>query len=241
MKKPRMILFDYGQTIIAQDGFNGLKGTEEVLKYAVGNKYGLTAEQVQAQADSINRELGRADPSSRHLTEVEVPNYMFTAYLYDSLGIKIGLRPDEIDRVFWDAASPGRPTEGIVSFLDHLFAGGIRTGVVSNISFAGNVVAERINRLLPGNHFEFIIASSEYLFRKPNARIFSLALEFAGLEPSDAWYVGDDYDCDVVGARNAGILPVWYKGCIDRPQRDRDDVMKIYSWNELEAVIDGCL
>ena len=58
-----------------------MKGTEEVLGYVVKNKYGLSAAQVQAEAEKINRELGRFDPKRRHLFQVEVPNHMFSAYL----------------------------------------------------------------------------------------------------------------------------------------------------------------
>ena len=39
MIKPKMILFDYGQTLINEVKFDGVKGTEAVLKYAVKNKY----------------------------------------------------------------------------------------------------------------------------------------------------------------------------------------------------------
>ena len=46
MKIPKMILFDYGQTLIAEQKFDGVKGTEAVLKYATKNKYNLSAEQV---------------------------------------------------------------------------------------------------------------------------------------------------------------------------------------------------
>ena len=35
MIKPKMILFDYGQTLINEVKFDGVKGTEAVLKYAV--------------------------------------------------------------------------------------------------------------------------------------------------------------------------------------------------------------
>ena len=35
MKTPKMILFDYGQTLIAEQKFDGVKGTEAVLQYAV--------------------------------------------------------------------------------------------------------------------------------------------------------------------------------------------------------------
>ena len=237
MKRPQMILFDYGQTLIDQARFDGVKGTEAVLKYAVSNKYNKTAEQVQEAANEINRELGRFDPLNRHLFQVEVPNYMFTAYLYESQGIQISLTPEEIDRVFWDAAAPGVSTEGIGDFLTFLNQNNIRTGVISNIAFCGSAVEERINSLLPDNHFEFILATSEYLFRKPNRRIFELALEKAQLLPEDVWYVGDQYECDVKGAAGAGLFPVWYIGAIDLPYEEHKEILTVQSWRELENIL----
>ena len=238
-EKPKMILFDYGQTLINQARFDGVKGTEAVLKHAVRNKYNRTAEQVQAAADEINRELGRFDPLNRHLFQVEVPNHMFTAYLYASQGIEIPLTPEEIDRIFWDAAAPGVPTDGIGDFLAFLDQCGIRTGVISNISFCGRVVEERINSLIPDNHFEFILATSEYLFRKPNKRIFELALEKAQLSPEDVWYVGDQYECDVKGAEGAGMFPVWYIGAIDLSYEEHKEILTVRSWKELEKILIG--
>lgn len=71
----------------------------------------------------------------------------------------------------------------------------------SNISYCSEVVKERILSMIPNNEFEFVIATSEYLFRKPNKRIFDLALEKAALTPEDVWYIGDNYECDVIGAK----------------------------------------
>lgn len=158
---------------------------------------------------------------------------MFTAYLYESLGIQLSLTPEQIDKVFWDNAAPGVPTNGMEAFLEYLNQSGIRTGVISNITFAGKIVESRINETIPANHFEFVIATSEYMFRKPNRRIFDLALEKADLEAEEVWYIGDDYECDVVGARNAGIFPVWYLGAVDMPYEEKEDVMKIRAWEEL--------
>lgn len=237
MKRPEMILFDYGQTLANEARFDGVKGTEEVLKYAVKNKYGLSAAQVQAEAEKINRELGRIDPKRRHLFQIEVPNHMFTAYLYESLGIELSLAQEDIDRVFWDAAAPARPTEGIGEFLEFLFENRIRTGVISNISFGGKAVRNRIAEMVPKNHFEFILPTSEYMYRKPNKRIFDLALEKADLKPEEVWYVGDQYECDIVGAMNAGIFPVWYLGALDMPYEEKEGVMAVADWRRLQEIL----
>lgn len=237
MKTPKMILFDYGQTLVAESKFDGVRGTAAVLQHAVRNKYNLSAEQVQARANEINQEFGRFDPERRHLFQIEIPNTMFTPYLYESLGIEIALTNAEIDTIFWDAAAPGAATEGVEDFLKFLKNRKIRTGVISNISYAPSVVAARINRLLPENAFEFILTSSNYIFRKPHRRIFDLALEKADLRPDEVWYIGDQYECDVKGALNAGLYPVWYIGAIDLPYREDRSILTVTDWDALKPLI----
>lgn len=234
MKLPKMILFDYGQTLIAEQKFDGVKGTAAVLEHAVKNKYHLTAEQVQEKAEELNRELGRFDPAKKHILPIEIPNTMFTPYLYESLGIEIALSNAEIDTVFWDAAAPGAPTKGIEDFLKYLKSKEIRTGVISNICYAPSVVAKRINRLLPNNDFEFVITSSNYIFRKPHKRLFDLALEKADLPPNEVWYTGDQYECDIKGTLQAGLFPVWYIGAIDTPYSEDETILTIRDWDELQ-------
>ena len=233
MRRPRMILFDYGQTLIAEQAFDGIKGTAAVMEHAVSNRYGYTPEQVQAEAEKINRETGR------FTSITEIHNRVFNNYLYESMGIKIDLAPEEYDRIFWDAASPCKVTEGIEVFLEYLWEKGIRTAVVSNIGYSGAALEDRIVRMLPGNHFEFIIATSEYLFRKPCKRIFDLALEKADLKAEDIWFAGDNPVCDIDGARGAGMTPIWYKAALLQETEDRDDVIKITHWNELRDLIEG--
>ncbi len=90
------------------------------LYIAITLKYHLPAEQVQAKANEINREFGRFDPEKRHLLQIEIPNTMFTPYLYESQGIEIALSNSEIDTVFWNAAAPGMPTAGIKDFWGYM-------------------------------------------------------------------------------------------------------------------------
>ena len=242
MNRPKMILFDYGQTLADEKKFDGIAGTKALLEYAVENKFNLTPEQIQAEADKINNEIGRFDPERIHLFQIEIPNGMFTNYFYGSLGITFAptLSQDDIDRIFWDASSPAKPTEGISDLLSYLKDVHIRTGVISNIAYSGNVVSERINTLLPDNDFEFIIATSEYMFRKPNRRIFDLALVKAGLEAGDMWYVGDNFECDVVGSHNAGMTPVLYDGASEkRSDKSADfEYLHIRHWDELIKIIE---
>ncbi|MBQ7783735.1 MAG: HAD-IIIA family hydrolase [Oscillospiraceae bacterium] len=236
--KPEMIIFDYGQTI-GDETFNGIAGTKAMLEHAVRNKYDLTAEQVQAEADNINNELGRFDPDKRHLFQIEVPNDMFRNYLYESLGITLSVSGEQADTIFWDAAAPAKPTEGIQELLSYLKKKNIRTGVISNITYCSNAVKKRINTLLPENDFEFIIATSEYMFRKPNKRIFELALEKTELKAQQVWYCGDNFNCDIVGANNIGMLPVLYDGASSPKAVSAEfDFIHIHHWSDLIKILE---
>ncbi len=241
MDKPKMILFDYGQTLVDEQKFDGVKGSEAVLKFAVRNKYNRSAQELQKAANEINNELGRYNPEKGHLFPVEVPNYIFTNYLYESQGIELSIESEDIDRIFWNAAAPGKPTKGIELFLKFLKDSNIRTGVISNISYCGKVVEDRINDYIPENEFEFVIATSEYMYRKPNKRIFKLALEKAELTSDEVWYVGDNYECDIVGAMGAGIFPVWYVGALHTDYVEKENTLTVKSWQELQRLIEGIM
>ena len=56
--------------------------------------------------------------------------------------------------------------------------------------------------------FQFMIASADAGSKKPSPKIFELALERAGVEPSRVVHVGDTFATDVLGARRAGIRGV---------------------------------
>jgi len=196
MRKPKMILFDYGQTLLNEQTFNGIKGTQAVLDCCVSTLNHITAEEVQELANMLNNDIGRYNPETQDMYCLEIHNHQFQNYLYEYLGIKTIVSPLEIETTFWNSASPARPTENIVKLLDCLKDEDIRTGVISNISISGEALTNRINEFLPNNNFEFIIATSEYIFRKPHKRIYELALKKANLEAKDVWYCGDNAVCD---------------------------------------------
>ena len=239
INKPKMIIFDYGQTLIREEPFNGVKGTEAVLAKCVVNSNNISAEEVQALANELNKDIGRYDSGSSHLCLTEVHNYPFQNYLYEYLGLTRTVSPLELETIFWDAASPGKPTAHIIDFLFYLKNNHIRSSVISNISNSGQVLENRIKALLPQNNFEFIIASSEYVFRKPHKRIFELAVRKAKLDPNEIWYCGDNAVCDVDGAKMAGLFPVWYKGAFEGyGATPKDECLIVSDWMELIEIIE---
>ncbi|MGD9765681.1 MAG: HAD family hydrolase [Candidatus Binatia bacterium] len=104
--------------------------------------------------------------------------------------------------------------------LAALRARGLTLAAVSNAD--GRVAAALAASGIAG-HFAAIIDSHEVGFEKPDPRIFHLALEACGVAAAEAIYVGDIYELDVRGARNAGmeavlIDPLGLYGEVDCPR-----------------------
>ena len=59
--------------------------------------------------------------------------------------------------------------------------------------------------------FEFVIVSGDHGFRKPDKRMFSLALKRLQLTPEETVYVGNDMYRDVFGAHEIGMKTVFFR------------------------------
>lgn len=92
---------------------------------------------------------------------------------------------------------------------------GLGAAVISN---SNGSVRSILDGLGLTRHLDFVIDSFEVGVEKPDARIFQLGLERAGLAPHEVVYVGDLYSVDVLGARAVGMDAVLLDpgGCWER-------------------------
>lgn len=239
MKKPIMIAFDYGQTIIDEHPIDFVKGTAEVMKYARVNKFNKTPEEVQQVATLMKKELGNYTTGIEFGNYGEINNIAFQAYLYESQGIELSIPYEEAELIYWDSVSEGKPAPEIEELLAYLDEVGIRTAVLSNNAYGYESLASRIHRILPNHHFEFIISTKDYLYRKPNKRIFDLMLMKADLKAEDVWYAGDSLINDVYGSRNAGLTPIWYTGATMDWKPTDEECIHIKEWHECIELLKG--
>jgi len=84
----------------------------------------------------------------------------------------------------------------------------IITGIISNASIELNNILIRAKVF---NKFDYIVISEKIGIEKPNKGIFEKALKMAKVNSGEMVFVGDNYIADVIGAQNAGIIPVWIK------------------------------
>jgi putative hydrolase of the HAD superfamily len=55
------------------------------------------------------------------------------------------------------------------------------------------------------NFFDVLVISSDYGFRKPDPRLFHIALAALDVPASEAAYIGNKYETDLIGAKKAGL------------------------------------
>lgn len=129
--------------------------------------------------------------------------------------------------------------EDAVATLPELRANGKKLGIVSNAD--GTVEARLKNEGIcqvgsgRGVEMEVIIDSGAVGVRKPDPRIFRLALDVLGIEATEAVHVGDSLITDIGGARAAGIRPIHIDPFRLCPHRD--DHQHIETLREVLAVV----
>ncbi len=235
MQKPKMILFDYGHTLIHASEFDPVRGTAALMEYAVRNPHGYSLADVRKLSDEVYHE---------HFEKVRRLGYEISAQagdriVYQTLGIEFDLTPVEMETVYWNAASPGALMPGADEMIESINRAGLRSGVISNLIFSGDALSERINRFFPQNRFELILSSCDYFFRKPSRTMFAVAIEKSGLSPDEIWYCGDNPDWDVLGAYSAGIFPVWYDNEKANRTAPSCEHLHIREWDELIDLLHG--
>lgn len=226
----RLVTFDFWDTLVT-DSPENLRAQRALRVTAIRWALGAAGAPVsETEAEDIHERSGTA------LTE------RFWSFHRDP-------SPDEQLRIVLDTGRPGaagrldsasfaaalnayispvlvHPPElspGADRAVRELAARGVRLGIVSNTGRTPGVILRRVlerHGLL--GYFGAISYSDEVGFRKPEARIFHVTLERAGMAPDDALHIGDNPDADVAGAHGVGMRAAHYTAGFRRPSAEAD-------------------
>ena len=96
------------------------------------------------------------------------------------------------------------PRPDLKETIEGLHAMGVRMGVISNI-ISTTLVPYALKRYGIADYMECVVMSSEVGIRKPDPRIFQVAMDEMHTTAAEMGYVGDTISRDVLGSRNAGL------------------------------------
>jgi len=106
-----------------------------------------------------------------------------------------------------------------ISTLEVLREDNFRLGIISNTSDDRNAqhLIEK-HGLRP--YFEIVVTSAGCGIRKPDGRIFDIALNHFQVPPGEVMMVGDTLEADVLGANLKGLYSVWITRRVSLPEAD---------------------
>lgn len=94
----------------------------------------------------------------------------------------------------------------------------------------------KIDQLGIREDYDHIIVSEEAGVKKPDSRIFQMALDYFGLEPKQCLYIGDHPVNDIQGAAKAGMSTIWIK--VNQPWPEGIEAAPIHTIQELRELRD---
>ncbi len=118
-------------------------------------------------------------------------------------------RPDVGELVeFWRERFPecSVEREGATATLRALRDHGVKRGLITNGQPTQRVKVEAMGLT---SLLEVMVISEEVGIKKPDPRIFRMALDRLGVDASEAVFVGDNLELDIAGARGVGMRALW--------------------------------
>jgi putative hydrolase of the HAD superfamily len=128
-------------------------------------------------------------------------------YICDKIGVPAGGAEISLaaqDR-FDNSVRTMEPRPDAIEVLARLKARGFKVGLISNCSPDAPVIWQN-TPLAP--FFDITVFSSSAGCRKPDPRIYHLAVEQLGVQPEGCLYVGDGASQELAGAARVGMNPV---------------------------------
>ena len=211
----RAVFFDVGETLV-----HPAPSFPELFAEVVTREgYVVDAAEVRDASNAVSEGFRRAARANELWTTSAQRSRAFWLSIYDlmlealDLPTEDGLR-DILYGTFTDRANYTL-FDDVRDALDRLSAEGYALGIVSNFEAW---LEDLLGDLGVRDTFPVRVISGVEGIEKPDPRIYRLALERAGIEASDAAYVGDSPEFDVDPPAALGMFPI----LVDRRERHVD-------------------
>lgn len=158
---------------------------------------------------------------------------------------KYGFKVDHLlEEILFNCSLEMNTTElfnDTISTLDQLKLLGIPVYLLSNSIFKKNVMKKFINQYDLEKYFVNVHFSADYKIRKPHKDLFKIVFDDikkydTRIEMEQVYFIGDNFEADVLGAENFGFTPIFINRKHDTDSNNKNFI-EIKSLNELLEVI----
>jgi len=239
----KAVLFDLGHTLI--DYYHEWKGPEAK---AVGRVYHVAADTCNPAPDEteftayLSRLLEEA--RERKITEmIEVPLSETLETCFRRFGCDSGqdLMIDSLNAFYQTLLETRELIQGAVEMLERVRERGLLVGLVSDVAWGlpSEYPLKDMEHFQLDGYFDDMVFSTDVGLRKPNPKIFKIALWNLGVKPEDSAFVGNSLQADIKGALGVGMLAVLKKSKYYQHDDGIIPDAKIADWSEIDSVLDG--
>ncbi len=227
------VFFDLYQTLIHYDPPREEIIAQALTEFGIEQKPEIFREPIVTADEFIYGEIARKPLSARSTEEKMALYARHQAIMLKESGIDADenlimkllarMQQTSLNLVLFDDVAPT---------LNDLKKQGLTLGLISNVE---DNMADTLEKLGLTSLLDVIVTSQDAGTGKPNPEIFLEALKRAGIQPGEALYIGDQYQVDVIGARNAGMTSI----LLDRTNHYREitDCPRIQSLAEIENLL----
>ena len=227
----RHLFFDLDHTL-----WDFEKNSQEVLRFQYEEyqlaRYGFTVERFLAQYREVNHALWRLYQANK-ISQQQLRGIRFARTLL-KLGVPEAELPAGISEQY-TALLPGQTAVFPFTFelLDYLRTKGYALHLLTNgfreIQYLKLAAAKLTD------YFQEIVTSECSGHLKPDGRMFAHALARAGATAPESLMIGDNLECDVLGAYNAGIDQVYFNP--DKRRHSAAVTYEIACLSELKGIL----
>ena len=225
MNKPVAVFFDIGDTLLMEAAYDLRSGVIALLQDARMRSFSAARNDHDAVASDLIRDIQNTQRTKHR--ELSVASWIRSKV---NQGENEENNAVELERVLWEHTVTLRAPRGVRKALTTLKREKICLAAVSNAIFSAHILAKELDRHGLGSYLSFVLSSADIGHRKPSPIIFQEAISRANARPEAIWFVGDTWEEDILGAAEAGMLPIWMQSGDDRLNSAISHV-RVNNWN----------
>ena len=235
MIKVRAIVFDLFDTLLHDVKFDFDSG----LSYLHENILSKDNDKAEFLDYAATYWKGLYDKRSEDNSEVAFEDELLD--FQNKYGFKVNYQLEDILFNFALEVNATELFNDTISTLEQLNLLGIPVYLLSNSIFKKNVMKKIINQYDLEKYFINIHFSADYKVRKPHKDLFKIVFDDiknydASIEKEQVYFIGDNFEADILGAESFGFTPVFINRTQDTNINNKNFI-EIKSLNELLEVI----
>jgi putative hydrolase of the HAD superfamily len=237
----KAVLFDLGHTLI--NYHNDWKGPERQAVEAVSNLVLERSSNGAKKEDVTSNLLGllaRArQVKTTEFLEVPLESVLNNCFTYFSVEEEEDLMQGSLE-IFYDVLLERRDlVPGTLEMLQVLRDEGYKIGLVSDVAWGlpSYFPLRDMKYFGLDDYFDDMVFSTDVGLRKPNPRIFKIALYNVGARAEESVFVGNNLQCDIKGALGVGMTAILKSSDFYTHDESIVPTYKIDDWPEFEDIL----